>query len=68
MPTADWYRRKADECISLAKAAILNRERAGHYALAEHYMRLAMDELNRSGPIKGRSRWVTGSEQPSANG
>jgi hypothetical protein len=50
MPTADWYRRKAEECVSLAKTAIMNEERARHYALAEQYMRLATDELNSTGP------------------
>ena len=45
MPTADWYRCKADECISLAKSALLNEEKVRLYALAEYYLRLAMDEL-----------------------
>jgi len=46
MRTADWYRKKADECVALAKTATLNEERARHYALADHYMRLARDALN----------------------
>jgi hypothetical protein len=33
---AEFYRRKADECVIAAKAATLNEERARHYALAEH--------------------------------
>jgi hypothetical protein len=41
-----FYLRKADECVIAAKAATLNEERARHYSLAEHYMRLAMDELS----------------------
>jgi hypothetical protein len=45
MPTPDWYRCKADECVSLAKTAISNGEKARLYALAEYYLRLAMDEL-----------------------
>jgi hypothetical protein len=45
MHTADWYRRKAEECATLAKTARSNEERARNYALAEHYMRRAMDEL-----------------------
>jgi hypothetical protein len=45
MPSAEFYRRKADECVVAAKTATLNEERARHYALAEHYMRLAMDKL-----------------------
>ena len=52
MPTADWYRHKAEESVSLAKTAIMNEERARHYALAEHYMRLAMDELLPTGPAR----------------
>ena len=39
MPTADWYRCKADECISLAKSALLNEEKVRLYALAEYYLR-----------------------------
>ena len=45
MPSADWYRRKADECVALAKGATINKERARHWAVAEHYMQLSMDEL-----------------------
>jgi hypothetical protein len=45
MHTADWYRRKAEKCASRAKTARSNEERARNYALAEHYMRRAMDEL-----------------------
>ena len=44
MPTAEFYRQKADECVATAKMATLNEEKARQYALAEHYMRLAMDE------------------------
>jgi hypothetical protein len=46
MPTADTYRKKAEECVASAKAAMSNEERACNYELAEHYMRLAMDELS----------------------
>jgi hypothetical protein len=52
MPTADWYRRIADECVSSAKTAIMNQERARLYALAERYMRLAMDELKTTERVK----------------
>jgi hypothetical protein len=45
MPTADWYRRKAEECATRAKTAITNEERARNYALAERYIRRAMDKL-----------------------
>jgi hypothetical protein len=45
MRTAEWYRKKADECVSRAKTAIKNEERARNWALAEHYTRLAMDQL-----------------------
>jgi hypothetical protein len=44
MPTADFYRQKADECVAAAKIATQNEEKARQYALAEHYMRLAMDQ------------------------
>jgi hypothetical protein len=47
MPSAEFYRRKADEYVVAAKAATLNKERARYYALAEHYVRFAMDELKR---------------------
>jgi hypothetical protein len=45
MHTADWYRRKAEECATRAKTARSNEERARNYALAEQYIRRAMDEL-----------------------
>jgi hypothetical protein len=45
MHTAAWYRKKADECVSRAKTATKNEERARNWALAEHYTRLAMDQL-----------------------
>jgi hypothetical protein len=44
MPAAEWYHRKAEECVALAKAALLNEERARLYALAEYYIRLGMTE------------------------
>jgi hypothetical protein len=44
MPTAEFYRQKAEECVAAAKMATLNEERVRQYALAEHYIRLAMDE------------------------
>jgi hypothetical protein len=44
MPTSDFYRQKAGECVAAAKVATRNEEKARQYALAEHYMRLAMDE------------------------
>jgi hypothetical protein len=46
MPTADFYRQKADECVAAAKVATRNEEKARQYALAEHYMRLAMDRAS----------------------
>ena len=48
MSSEEFYRQKADECVVAAKAATLNEERARHYALADYYMRLAIDELNRT--------------------
>ena len=45
MHTAAWYRKKAEECVSRAKTATKNEERARNWALAEHYTRLAMDQL-----------------------
>jgi hypothetical protein len=44
MPTEQFYRQKADKCVAAAKMAKLNEERVRQYALAEHYIRLAMDE------------------------
>ena len=35
MPTADFYRQKADECVAAAKIATQNEEKARQYALAE---------------------------------
>jgi hypothetical protein len=46
MPTAEFYRQKAEECVAAAKMATLNEERVRQYALAEHYIRLAMDEFH----------------------
>jgi hypothetical protein len=43
MPAVEWYHRKAEECVALAKAASLNDERARLYALAEYYTRLALN-------------------------
>jgi hypothetical protein len=45
MHTAAWYRKKAEECVSRAKTATKNEDRARNWALAEHYTRLAMDQL-----------------------
>jgi hypothetical protein len=56
MPTTEWYRRLADECVSSAKMAIMNEERARLYALAERYMRLAMDELKTANGANKRSK------------
>jgi hypothetical protein len=52
MPSAKWYRRKADECVALAKAATMNEEKARHWAVAEHYVRLATDEIKAAQPSK----------------
>ena len=43
MPAAEWYHRKVEECVALAKAARLDEERARLYALAEYYIRLATE-------------------------
>ena len=43
MPAAEWYHRKAEECVALAKGVRLSEERASLYALAEYYTRLAMN-------------------------
>jgi hypothetical protein len=37
MPAAEWYHRKSEECVALAKGVRLNEERARLYALAEYY-------------------------------
>jgi hypothetical protein len=57
MHTAEWYRKKAEECVSRAKTATKNEERARNWALAEHYTRLAMDQLipNTGGDKPARS-------------
>jgi len=56
--TADRYRQKADESVTLAKEAISNEVRALHYAMAERYLRLAEDEMKRNAakPTPGRLR------------
>jgi hypothetical protein len=60
MPKAEFYRQKADECVVAAKTATLNEERARHYALAEHYMRLAMEQLKRDPNRTSPSRSING--------
>jgi hypothetical protein len=55
--TAEQYRRQAEECVAMAKAAIGNKIRAHHYATAEHYLKLAEAEAelaNRSTGLLGR--------------
>jgi hypothetical protein len=52
MPRPEWYRRKADECAALAQSATMNEEKARHWAVAEHYMRLATDEIKAAQPSK----------------
>jgi hypothetical protein len=44
MAAAERYHRKAEECVALAKAALLNEDRARLYALAEYYIGLGMNE------------------------
>jgi hypothetical protein len=57
MPTAEWFRRKADEHVALAKAAVSNEDRARNYGIADHYFRLSRDEPGRSkSPVKQSSR------------
>jgi hypothetical protein len=55
---AERYRRKCEESIALAKAAISNKARAQHYAAAERYLSLAEAETkvaSRSGRgLRGR--------------
>ena len=41
---AQRYRARVAECIELAKAATNNEIRSHHYAIAEHYLRLAEAE------------------------
>jgi hypothetical protein len=43
MPAAEWYHRKAEECVALAKEVRLNEERASLYALVEYFTRLALN-------------------------
>ena len=54
--TAERYRRKADECVALAKSAISNEVRALHYAMAERYLRLAEDETKKNDVKPTRDR------------
>jgi hypothetical protein len=55
MPTVEWFRRKADEHVALAKAATSNELKARYYGMADHYFRLARDELTRTEtPLKRR--------------
>jgi hypothetical protein len=44
MSRAERYRRRVTECVDLAKAATSNEIRSHHYAIAEHYLRLAEAE------------------------
>jgi hypothetical protein len=74
MLTAERYRRKAEECVALAKTAVLNQERARQYALAEHYTRLAMEAListeqrHKPAPsLSGRSSALGASRSKSQN-
>ncbi|MBV8745461.1 MAG: hypothetical protein JO134_10520 [Xanthobacteraceae bacterium] len=41
---AERYRACAAECVELAKAATSSEIRSHHYAIAEHYLRLAEAE------------------------
>jgi hypothetical protein len=41
---AQRYRQCVAECVELAKAATSNEIRSHHYAIAEHYLRLAEAE------------------------
>jgi hypothetical protein len=41
---AQRYRQSVAECVELAKAATSNEIRSHHYAIAEHYLRLAEAE------------------------
>ena len=41
---AQRYRARVAECVELAKAATSNEIRSHHYAIAEHYLRLAEAE------------------------
>jgi hypothetical protein len=44
---AQQYRRKSEECVAMAKAAISNKARARHYADADRYLSLAEAEARR---------------------
>jgi hypothetical protein len=58
MPAVEWYHRKAEECVALAKAASLNDERARLYALAEYYMRLALNPRTGEARHSPRPAWA----------
>jgi hypothetical protein len=64
MPTAEWFRRKADEHVALAKAATSNEDRARYYGMADHYFRLARDQETGNGSsIKQSSRFLAKRER-----
>ena len=45
LSSAERYRRRAEHCVAMAKAATSNKMRAHHYAAAaEHYRKLAEGE------------------------
>ena len=45
LSSAEQYRRRAEQCVAIAKASTSNKMRAHHYAAAaEHYRKLAEGE------------------------
>jgi hypothetical protein len=52
------------ECVELAKAATSNEIRSHHYAIAEHYLRLAEAEEKLAHRENGSSRPATPASEP----
>ena len=63
MPTADWYRRKAEESVSLAKTAIINEERARHYARPIGCSLLSREASMDDMPSSAQQPWWLGKAQ-----
>jgi hypothetical protein len=65
--TAERYREKADECVTLAKSAISNEVRALHYGMAQRYLRLAEDEMKKIDAMPTRDRVRASARRPTTS-
>ena len=61
---AQRYRQCVAECIELAKAATSNEIRSHHYAIAEHYLRLAEAEEKLAHRENGAAQLATPASEP----